>query len=404
MSKKFSNNIRSISKTEKANIEIEKINLSIKNLQYHANNRHATWLELFFDLVFVASISVVTHNFAHTHHGHIELKQLLLFPVEFLPIWWIWATHMLYANRFDTDSRQHRLTSLAIMFLVITMSAFLDGGMFAHYKYFVGFYIAIRLILAGLYLSSPYKLTNSNNYTKVVGLNIIAGACVSSICLVSTSPISEAILVGSILFEMIGVVLIGKKVKVDPIHREHFVERIGLFCIILLGESVISLITSLKNIEWNHLNITAALSGFIMIGSIWWIFYDRFHDVERIKNMQHGYTLLYSNILFASGLIILANLIRHTILNDLNMHDFQILTLLGVTSFFIGKQTNYYRFFPPMRPYILINSVACISITIASTFLPRPEYALVGMTLSMLFYVFVNYMWTMKKDISEYLE
>ena len=102
-------------KAEKANIEINKISLPINSLQYHANNRHATWLELFFDLVFVASIDVVTHHLAHVHQGHIGLKQLMLFPVEFLPIWWIWATHMLYANHFDTDSRQHRLASLAIM-------------------------------------------------------------------------------------------------------------------------------------------------------------------------------------------------------------------------------------------------------------------------------------------------
>jgi len=34
----------------------------------------------------------------------------------FLPLWWIWAGHTIYANRFDTDSRQHRLSTLLIMF------------------------------------------------------------------------------------------------------------------------------------------------------------------------------------------------------------------------------------------------------------------------------------------------
>ena len=97
----------------------------MQSLQYHLEHRHATWLELFFDLVFVASIGVVTHNLAQTHHGHIELKQILMFPIEFLPIWWIWATHTLYANRFDTDSKAHRIASLIIMFLMVTMSAFL---------------------------------------------------------------------------------------------------------------------------------------------------------------------------------------------------------------------------------------------------------------------------------------
>ena len=77
----------------------------MKTLQYHMEHRHATWLELFFDLVFVASIGIVTHNLAHAHDGHIPVKQLLLFPIELIPIWWIWATHTLYANRFDTDGK-----------------------------------------------------------------------------------------------------------------------------------------------------------------------------------------------------------------------------------------------------------------------------------------------------------
>ena len=42
----------------------------METLQYHMEHRHATWLELFFDLVFVASIGIVTHNLAHAHDGH----------------------------------------------------------------------------------------------------------------------------------------------------------------------------------------------------------------------------------------------------------------------------------------------------------------------------------------------
>ena len=90
----------------------------MSTLRYHLAERHATWLELFFDLVFVASIGVITHHLVHVHHGHIEFKQLLLFGIEFIPVWWIWATHTLYSNRFDTDSKGHRLASLLVMLLM----------------------------------------------------------------------------------------------------------------------------------------------------------------------------------------------------------------------------------------------------------------------------------------------
>lgn len=375
-----------------------------KSLRYHTKDRHATWLELFFDLVFVASIDIVAHKLSHTHHGHFELTRLMLFPVEFLPIWWIWATHTLYANRFDTDSREHRFASLTIMFLIIIMSAFIGQRMFEEYEYFVCFYVVIRLILAGLYLSSTNKLRNSNRYAKITGLVIVAGAFISSISVLFPSPVHGSILIASILVEMTIAIFMRRKIKIDPIDCEHFVERIGLFFIILLGESVTNLVISLNIDHWNQLNVVAALSGFIMIGAIWWIFYDSFQYTERIKDMKYGYTLLYSSMLFSIGLIILANLIRHTIINDLDMYHYRISAFFGIIFFLIGKEINYYQFFPPMRPYIWINSIVCITMTIISTLMPRPEYALVGMTLSMLFYVFVSYTWTMKRDISAYLE
>ena len=376
----------------------------MKTLQYHAKHRHATWLELFFDLVFVASIGVVTHNLAHTHHGHIELQQLLMFPVEFLPVWWIWATHTLYANRFDTDSKAHRVASLAIMFLMVTMSAFLGDGLFEHYGRFIAFYVAIRFVLAGLYFSSKDKLKDSKDYANKVAIGIALGAIISGASVFFDSPYREGILIGGILFEMIAAVFIGRKVKVDPIHKEHLVERVGLLAIILLGESIISLVGGLRDITWDQHNMMAALTGFLMIGSIWWIYFDGFPIMERIKKMKQGLLLVYSQIFLAMGFVILANLIRHAILGDLYMEDFRILAITGLVFFYLGKQIIYYASIPPYRINIVINSTVCVAITIAATFLPKPEYALIGMTLGTFFYTYSNLKWTLTKDASAYLE
>jgi low temperature requirement protein LtrA len=41
------------------------------NTKYFEPNRRATWLELFFDLIFVVAIGDVTHILNHTHEGHL---------------------------------------------------------------------------------------------------------------------------------------------------------------------------------------------------------------------------------------------------------------------------------------------------------------------------------------------
>ena len=150
--------------------------------------------------------------------------------------------------------------------------------------------------------------------------------------------------------------------------------------------------------------MTAAATGFLMVGLIWWIYYDSFYVMERLKAMKYGFPLIYSHFFLAMGLVILANLIRHAILNDLAMGDFRILAISGMCFFYIGKQTVYYIFLPPFRLNLILNTAVCLAITVAYTFLPQPEYVLMGVTLGMGYYTFANYKWTLSKDVSDYLE
>jgi low temperature requirement protein LtrA len=100
----------------------------MKDLRYFDPHRRATWLELFFDLIFVVALHDAGEILSETHDGHIAPQQFLHFVLVFLPLWWIWAGHTIYANRFDTDSRQHRLSTLLIMFLLIVISAQISAG------------------------------------------------------------------------------------------------------------------------------------------------------------------------------------------------------------------------------------------------------------------------------------
>lgn len=376
----------------------------MKKFRYDLKHRHATWLELFFDLVFVASIGIVTHSLAHTHHGHIEIKQYLLYPIQFLAIWFIWMTHTLFANRFDSDDFSHRISSLVIMFLMITMSVFLGNDLFDNYNWFIGFYMAIRIVLASLYFQNLGALDRYRRFAKKAGMTVIFCALLAGISVFFQSPVREIILMTAILVEIIIHYFNTRKDEVHNVHREHLVERIGLMSIILLGESVISLVSSLRDIDWTAMDMMAAATGFLMVGLIWWIYYDSFYIIERLKALKHGFPLIYSHFFLAMGLVILANLIRHAILNDLAMGDFRILAISGMCFFYIGKQTVYYIFLPPFRLNLMLNTAVCVAITVASTFLPQPEYALMAITLGMAYYTFANFKWTLSKDVSDYLQ
>src|ERR671937_2798197 len=81
--------------------------------------RHATWLELFLDLVFVVAIAEDGTSFAH----HVSVRGFLIYLGLFVPIVWAWAGFTFYATRFDTDDVVYRLLTLLGMFAVAGLAS-----------------------------------------------------------------------------------------------------------------------------------------------------------------------------------------------------------------------------------------------------------------------------------------
>ncbi|SFN22230.1 Low temperature requirement protein LtrA [Variovorax sp. OV329] len=308
----------------------------------------------------------------------------------FFPLWWIWAGHTIYANRFDTDSRQHRLSTLLIMFLLLVIPAQVSTGAEEHYALAVACYCGARLIIATMYFASRRKHHDGSGFASTVGTVFAVGAAISLCSVLVEPPWRYLVFYAGIVFDMAALVLRSRKLQVVPAHTAHLIERVGCLTIIMLGESVISISAALADITWNPSNVIAAISGFVMVSAIWWIYYDSFHLLERRK-LGTGHSILYSHFFLFIGLAILASLIRHAILDDLDPGDFRRLTAAGTVLFFLGKQYGYYMEVPQLRPYLLSNTAAVFLLTALVLMLPlRPHAMLVGITATMICYVLLN--------------
>ncbi len=382
---------------------MDKVNFA--RLKYYDKNRHATWLELFFDLVFVAGIGSSAHILAHTHSGHIEWGSIVAFIVSFTPLWWIWSTHTCFSNKFDTDTRGMRLVTLSIMLLFTLMAAVFSDHILGHYKYkwFVIFYAFIRFIQAAKYFYVSSLAGEFQAFAKRMVVVITVGALLAVPTMFLEENLKAYFLVGIIVCEMIGVYFVTKNSKIMRAHQSHLVERIGLLSIILLGESIIALVGGLRGAQWENMSILTTVTGFTLIGFIWWIYFDSFPYLERARKFGHGFALVYSHFAFCVGLAMLANLILLTITSKISVVDFQIQAIVGMTLFYIGKQFSYFVYFPTYRLNNVVNSVVCIGVTALSVMFMQPKYALIGMTLAMAIYTFSNLYWTLKKDAKEFL-
>jgi low temperature requirement protein LtrA len=360
------------------------------NTKYFDQHRHATWLELFFDLIYVVTIGEVTHILSHTHEGRLDPFQFWKFVLIFIPLWWIWASHTMYANRFDADDRKHRLATLFIMFLLIIISGLIDQRFLASFDAIVLCYVGSKYIIAMLYFVSKRRHKESAGLTTVVGSVILAGATLSLASILFPAPLQYAVFYCGILFDLVAFIFfLPRRLRIIPVHTEHLIERVGLLTIIILGESVLSLSTGLANISWTAERTLAATTGFAMISSIWWVHFDSFHLLTEQK-LTTGHSVLYSHFFVFIGLSILANLIRHAILDDMAPSDFRVLSVIGSVCFFVGKQYAYFMERPELRPRLVVNTLSVFVLSGFALLLPGTAYILLGLTAAMICYAFLS--------------
>ena len=82
-------------------------------------HRQATWIELFFDLIFVVAVAQL---------GSLLLEDLswwkgTVYVVGYMAVWLSWIGATFYANRFDSDDLSQRLITFAQMLTVAAMAA-----------------------------------------------------------------------------------------------------------------------------------------------------------------------------------------------------------------------------------------------------------------------------------------
>ena len=264
--------------------------------------RRATWLELFFDLIFVVAIAQLAHNFK-SDFSFLGFAKLALL---FVPVWWCWIGATFYDTRFDNDGLVDRLITLLQMAIAATIAANIHHGLNSSSVAFALSYIAFRGVLICQYLHAGYHVPQARQLT-----NWYAWGFTGSIVFWLASIFVP--LPWRFLFWGIGLIVdfttpltAGKRVANVPPDMAHTTERIGLFTIIVLGESIVAVVSGVADREWTPVSVAIALLGLSIAFSFWWMYFDTV-DESPLQAMKKGQmkialTWLYSHLPLAIGL------------------------------------------------------------------------------------------------------
>lgn len=295
----------------------------------HEEGRRATWLELFFDLIFVVGITEV----GAWLHQPLDVRTVVLFLLFYGSIYWAWVGHTLYANRFDTDDVPYRLVTFAMMMAAFGMAVPLTHMTIPGEALFAGGYVAIRALLLMLYLRAWFHLPDARPMTGLYLKGISAGALLWLVSLAVPAPGRYLLWIAGLAVDVV-TPWIGRGVlRQFPLHAEHFPERLALLTLIVLGEAVIAVEQGLSHVPIAGAWVTAAVLAFVVSVCVWWLYFTFVNYAKLDHALTHGLPYLYLHLPITAGIsamaVAMGRLVEEAARHELH-HD--TLVLLGMST------------------------------------------------------------------------
>ena len=256
--------------------------------------RHATWLELFYDLLFAAVVAQLTFELSQDLSGF----GVLTFVALCVPVWWAWVGQSFYATRFDTDDLGHRLFIIAQMFAVAAMAVNVHAGLGRGSAGFALSYAAVRFLLVGEYLGAHVFVPDARALTRRYGLGFGLAAAIWLVSAWVPAPARFYLWGLGLLIDFATPLSAGKLHAQLAPHATHLPERFALFILIVLGEAIAGVVMGLTTHPWSaQSGLTAAL-GLSIAFSLWWVYFDNIDGAAIRAARAQGRIWLYQGWLY----------------------------------------------------------------------------------------------------------
>ena len=243
----------------------------------HEHNR-VTYIELFFDLVFVFAITQLSHSLLE----HLTPLGAIQTALLFLAVWWVWIYTCWITNWLEPDRTPVRLMLLVLMLGGLMLSTSLPRAFEDRGLAFAGAYVFMQ-VGRSLFVMWALRGHNESNYrnfkritTWLVGSGVlwIAGGF-------AEEGARLALWAWAMLIDFASPSLgfwtpgLGRSTTADwDVEGAHMAERCALFVIIALGESILVTGATAANLEPSAGVIGAFLAAFVGSVAMWWIYFD----------------------------------------------------------------------------------------------------------------------------------
>ncbi len=246
--------------------------------QKTGEEQRATWLELFFDLVYVFAVTQLSHALLADLSITGALKTLFLLLV----IWWAWNYTTWMANWFDPDAVPVRVVLLGVMLASLLMAAAVPNAFGGDGLLFAAAYVALQVGRNTFnVVVADHGSTSNLSFRRILAWSVasaplwLAGGVVEGRARV-------VLWLAALALDYAGPYArywtprLGRSATADwSIEGAHFAERFQLFVIIALGESIVVTGATASARGISAITVAGLAACFVSSAALWWLYFDK---------------------------------------------------------------------------------------------------------------------------------
>lgn len=264
-----------------------------------------TWLELFFDLVYVAILVELGNRLSHS----LTLTGVLEFGAMFALIWWSWLALVLYTRYFPSDDIGQRMLTAVYMFVMILLAFEIHNATAQDFTYFVVAYAATKLVMALMYGRAWFAYPEYRALTSHYAL-INLGIGLLWLLIAAVAPENYWLWGLAAVIDIVTPLLIGASHRIrkesQPAHppeKHHYIRhRFGELTIIVLGEFFIKLVATSSGVEQTPFNFYLGTCLLLISLSIWWLYFDHTDHAPLDGGHTHPFIWAYTHYLLLAAI------------------------------------------------------------------------------------------------------
>ena len=230
--------------------------------------RKTSYIELFFDLVFVFAFTQVTALILED----TSLEGFLRAALVLAMVWWAWSAYAWMTNAIDIENAVTRLIMFAAMAAAFFMALAVPDAFQDEAAWFAVAYFVVRMLQSTLFAWGVRNDPANLRATILLARWFVPAAIVALIGGFVDADYRAWFWLASLAIDVVGTLFVANaEWRVSP---SHFAERFALIVIIALGESIVAIGIATSELERDAIYAVSVVVAFAGVAALWWAYFD----------------------------------------------------------------------------------------------------------------------------------